>query len=147
MPLSLITFNTDAYQAKDTSSGFGQVRSGLHELVQSVHDGHLEKARLAYKNLSLTAPAVFDRVSLKLTGDYDAIGRALGESNITEAQKAVLQLGQDLHDIGRAESASSRYSNTPGHRIFSSSLQNMIRAYRPEGVQGFPVGIHIDIMA
>jgi len=146
MSLSRITATIDTYQANDYSAGFGQVRNGFRHLLQSINNGYLENAQLAYKNLSRTMPAVFDKVSLKLTHDYDSIGRSLGEGNIAGAQQAVVQLKQDLQDIGRTEHISPRHSNTAGIRTSSAAASNIIRSYYSGNIERGYIGTHIDII-
>lgn len=147
MSLSRINAGIDAYQAKDYITGFGQVRNGFRHLQQSIHNGHLENARQAYRNLSQTMPVVLDKVSLTLTRDYDEIGRALGEGNIAGARQAVVQLGRDLQDIGRSESVSPRPSTITDNLHFMAAQNYLLRSYRTSDLEKRSVGVYIDLIA
>ncbi len=145
MSLSRITANSDAYQAHNSSPGFGQVRNGFRHLLRSINGGYLERAQLAYKDLSQTMPAVFDRFSMKLTQDYDAIGRALREGNLTGARQAVVQLREDLQVIAGTESISPQPSKIAG-TMNPSAAADIIRSYYSAHIHGQSIGTHIDIL-
>ncbi|SEM41723.1 hypothetical protein SAMN04489760_11473 [Syntrophus gentianae] len=146
MSLSRITANSNAYQVHDSSPGFGQVRNGFRHLLRSINGGYLERAQLAYKDLSQTMPAVFDRFSVKLTQDYDAIGRALGEGNLTGARQAVVQLKQDLQEIGRTENLSPLDPEMAAPRMSVTAMDSIVRSYYSESRGQSYLGTRIDIL-
>ncbi len=145
MSLSRITAHSDAYPAHDSSANFGQVRNGFRRLLQSIHDGSLENAQIAYQNLSQTLPVAFDRVSLRLTGDYDAIGSALEVGDIAGAQQAVVQLKEDLLDLGRTGNLSRGDSSRTIPRYSAAETRSMIRSYYCGNSEEYGIGAHIDI--
>lgn len=145
MTLSRITSDSNAYQGSDNHPGFGQLRNGFRHLLKSINDGYLENAQQAYKNLSQTMPVVFDKISLKLIDDYDAIGNALEAGDIYGARNAVVQLKHDIQEIGRPESP-SRFTNTVGARNSAEAANNIIRSYYSVNTEECCLGTHIDIM-
>lgn len=145
MSLSRITASSDAYQAHDSSANFGQVRNGFRRLLQSIHDGSLENAQIAYRNLSQTLPIAFDKVSLRLTHDYGAIGSALEVGDIAGAQRAVIQLKEDLLDIGRTGNLSRGDSSRAIPRYSAAATDSMIRSYYYGNSGEYGIGAHIDI--
>jgi hypothetical protein len=146
MSPSRITATTPFSPESDYQPGVGQIRNGLRHLLKSISDGSLEDAQQAYHHLSQTMPVVFDRVSLKLTHDYGAIGHALGKGDISRAQKAAVQLGQDLQNIGRTENIDHGNSNRAGIRNSTGSLNDIIRSYYSGNSGESAIGAHIDII-
>lgn len=144
MALSQITTN-NARQGGDYQAGFGQLRNGFRHLLQFIDDGHLQEARQAYTNLSQTLPDVFGKLSSKLTDDYDAIGRALKEGDMDGAQKAVVQLKQDLQGIGRTENLSRQDASEGASRNPATTQNNIIGSYHPGNIDGRYLGTRIDI--
>jgi soluble cytochrome b562 len=145
--LSRITSGINAYQGNDNQAGFGQLRKGFRHLLQSINDGHLENAQQAFNNLSQTLPVVFDKVSVKLIHDYDSIGSALDVGDISGAQKAVVQLKNDIQDIGRAENLSGRDPNMAGARNSAVAANTIIRSYYSGNIErDHYIGTHIDII-
>jgi hypothetical protein len=74
-------------------------------------------------------PVVFDKISLKLIDDYDAIGNALEAGDISGAQRAVVRLKHDIQEIGHTENPSSWNSNIVGARNTAAAANNIIRSY------------------
>lgn len=143
--LSRITASRDAYQAHDSSANFGQVRNGFRRLLQSIHDGSLENAQISFRNLSQTLPVAFDKVSLRLTHDYDAIGSALEVGDLAGAQRAVVQLKEDLLDIGSTGNLSRGDSIRTLPRNTAAATDGLIRSYYCGNSGESGIGTQIDI--
>jgi hypothetical protein len=135
-----------APQADDCREGVGQLRTGFRHLLQCIHDGRLADARQTYRDLSGSIPGVFEKLSSKLTLDYDAIGRALSEGDIPGARRAVVKLKQDLQDIQPAGTLGRRDPAVdPGRNAASVSLSTP-GGYRSDDRSEHPIGTRIDII-
>jgi hypothetical protein len=143
--VSQISSNNNAHQANDYQAGFGQLRNGFRHLLQFINDGNLAEAQRMYNDLSQTMPDVFEKLSSKLTHDYNSIGRALREENIPGAQQAVVQLKQDLQGIGSTGSI-RRHDQTAASVLSpASTANNMIKSYHSGNIGAHYVGTIIDI--
>jgi hypothetical protein len=143
--VSRIPSNTNAYQSNNDQASFGQLRNGFRHLLQSIKEGNLADAQQAYNNLTQTMPGVFQTLGLKLTDDYNAIGHALRERDVSGAQRAVVQLQQDLQSIGPAGNRYRNDQNVAGVQNPASIANNIFRLYNADNIDSQYIGTHIDI--
>lgn len=143
---SQISSYSRTQQADDCREGVGQLRSGFRHLLQFIHDGRLAEAQQTYRDLSRSMPGVFQKLSSKLTLDFDAIGRALQEGDIPGARRAVVQLKEDLQDIQPAGNFGRRDQGTALSGE-SSPASYGASGSRQGGGQERHIGTHIDIIA
>ena len=145
MTVSRISSYTKVYQSSNDQTSFGQLRNGFRRLLQSIKNGNLTDAQQAYNNLSKTMPGVFQKLSLKLTHDYKAIGCALRERDISGAQQAVVQLQQDLQSIGRTGNHYRNDQNLTSVHNPPIIVSNIFRFYNNDSIDSHYIGAHIDI--
>ena len=132
-PISSVDNTYQTYQA-NWQNNFSQVRQGFKSLASALQSGDLTGARQAFAALQQSLPnsSAGNQTQTGQPGsgqnqfatDFTALGQALQSGNVTQAQKALATLQQDMQSVQGHHHRHRHHHGSAGTQSTNSSTSN-----------------------